>query len=101
MILNIDTDDKDFQVTRMPSPKLDGKGDPRVEKGTGQPLWSTELVVTDDSGGEIIKITTAGEAPDVKVSDPVEVYDLIAFPWATNGRSGIAFKAREIRVYRG
>lgn len=97
MILNIDVAEKDFTVTRAPSPKVDAQGVQRAEKGSGLPMWSTELVVTDESGGEIIKVSTHGKAPDVEVGDVVEVIDLVAIPWHTNGRSGIAYKATAVQ----
>lgn len=96
MILNIDTRDKDFVVTKAPAPKLDNQNEQRSDKETGQPLWMTEVVVTDDSGGEIIRLTTAGEKPTFQAGDPVNPLGLVAVPWATNGRSGIAYRASAI-----
>lgn len=99
MILNIDVSAKDFAVTKAPEPKVDQNGVQRVEKETGHPIWSTELVCTDDSGGEIIRINTAGKAPDVEVGDPVEVINLVAIPWHSKERQGIAWKADDVRAF--
>lgn len=97
MILNIDTDDKDFIVTKAPGPKLDEHQQHRISKDTGEPIWATQLVVTDDSGGEVITVNTNGpQPPDVKVGDAVDVVDLVAIPWTSKTRSGIAFRARAI-----
>jgi hypothetical protein len=59
-------------------------------------MWATQVVVTDESGGEVIRINTSGEPPDVQVGDVVKVSNLVAIPWATNGRSGVAFRADAI-----
>lgn len=96
MILTIDIAGKEFQVTRDPSPKLDQQGEQRFNKESGLPMWATQVVVTDEDGGEIITIGTNGEKPDFGVGDLVEPVDLVAIPWATNGRSGVAFKASRI-----
>jgi hypothetical protein len=99
MILNIDTAGKEFVVTREPQPKLDQAGVQRGEKNTGDPMWSTEVVVTDESGGEILKITTVGSKPDVVRGDEIIPVTLTAIPWTSNGRSGIAYRAEAIKAY--
>jgi hypothetical protein len=99
MELNIDLSGKELVVTKNPEPKLDHNGVQRPDKQTGDPIWSTQVVVTDHTGGEVIKIATKGEAgPDVEVGDEVEVTRLVAIPWATNGRSGIAYRADRIKA---
>lgn len=96
MKLYIDTDDVEFRVSREPEPKVDNHGIQRTEKSSGAWLWGTQVFALDDSGGEILNITTAGEKPDVKVGMIVEVDRLEAIPWATSGRSGVAFRAGEL-----
>ena len=64
-------------------------------------MWSTQVFVLDDDGGEVITITTAGEKPNVKVGQIVAVSKLEALPWATNGRNGVAFRALEIKAAEG
>lgn len=98
MILNLDVTNKEFVVTKDPSAKVDQSGNQRVNKATGEPRWVTEVVVTDISGGEIININTVGSMPDVQVGDELEVTDLVAVPWASNGRTGIAYQAAAIKV---
>ena len=61
-------------------------------------MWSTQVFVLDDDGGEVITVTTAGERPNVKVGQSVAVSKLEALPWSTNGRSGVAFRAEEIKA---
>lgn len=97
MNLILDTSRMKFVVTRAPGPKVDQAGIQRAEKATGEPLWSTQFVVTDDSGGEIIAITTAGKCPDVEVGDEVEIDHLVTLAWATNGKSGLSFRADGMR----
>jgi hypothetical protein len=98
MILNIDVSGKDFQVTRPSRAKIDHLGVQRADKDTNEPQWMTELVVTDDSGGEVIKVTTTGKQPDLERGDAVEVFGLVAIPWANGGKAGVAFRADSIRL---
>ena len=71
---------------------------PEAERGTGRLMWSTQVFVLDDDGGEVITVTTAGEKPNVKVGQLVALSKLEALPWATNGRNGVAFRAEEIKA---
>ena len=61
-------------------------------------MWSTQVFVQDDEGGEVITVTTAGERPDVAVGQIVTLVNLEALPWATNGRNGVAFRAESIKL---
>lgn len=97
MILNIDLTGKELVVTQKPRPKLDQHGDQRVSRESSEPMWATQVVVTDPSGGEIITITTEGAMPELAVGDVVDVAALVAIPWFSNGRSGMAFRAEEIK----
>lgn len=97
MILNIDVTDKDFVVTRAPQPKYDQQGRARTDKATGKSLWGTQVVVTDESGGEVITINSSGPRPNVDVGDVVEVLHLVALPWASGGRSGVAYRVDDIK----
>ena len=97
MKLYVDTVGKQVQASRDPEPKVDQNGAQRSEKGTGRLMWSTQVFVLDETGGEVISITTAGEKPNVKVGQLVLVSGLEAIPWATNGRNGVAFRATELK----
>jgi len=102
MKLYVDTNGKQVSVTRDPTEKNDGtSGRQKQERGTGRLMWSTQVFVLDDDGGEVIAITTAGEKPNVKVGQVVAVSKLEALPWATNGRNGVAFRAEEIKAAGG
>jgi hypothetical protein len=99
--LYVDTQSKQVQVTKDPEPKNDQNGNQRSEKNTGRPMWSTQVFVLDETGGEIITITTAGEKPGVTVGQLVAVEQLEAIPWATNGRNGVAFRAISLKPKAG
>jgi hypothetical protein len=49
----------------------------------------------DDTGAEVIKVTTAGE-PKVTKRQLVTVVKLVATPWNIDGRGGVAFRADSI-----
>ena len=101
MKLYVDTERKQVTVTKDPVEKTEQNGRQKMERATGRPMWSTQVFVLDDDGGEVITITTAGEKPNVKVGQVVAVSKLEALPWATNGRNGVAFRAEEIKAAGG
>ena len=96
MKLYVDTNSKQVTVTKDPTEKLEQNGRQKTERGTGRPMWSTQVFVQDNDGGEVITVTTAGVRPDVAVGQIVALVDLEALPWATNGRNGVAFRAESI-----
>jgi hypothetical protein len=98
MKLYVDMSGKQFQVSKDVEPKKDQNGQQRTEKGTGRPMWSTQVFVQDEAGGEVITVTTAGEMPNVKVGAIVTPVLLEAMPWATNGKNGVAFRAVELKT---
>lgn len=98
MKLYVDTTGKQVTVSRDTEPKTDQNGAQRSERGTGRLMWSTQVFVLDETGGEVITVTTAGEKPSVKVGQLVTVSGLEAMPWATNGRNGVAFRAIELKL---
>lgn len=99
MILTIDTTGKRFTVTKRPEAKTTNDGEHRADKATGLPLWSTQLVAVDNEGGDIIAVTTVGEKPPpVEPDDPVTVHGLVALPWHSNNRHGIAYRAIAIQL---
>jgi hypothetical protein len=101
MKLIVDTSAKSVTVSRDPDEKTDQNGRQKTERGTGRPMWSTQVFVQDPDGGEVITVTTAGEKPNVRVGQLVSVAKLEALPWATNGRNGVAFRAEEIKAAPG
>ncbi|PZS23734.1 MAG: hypothetical protein DLM61_23590 [Pseudonocardiales bacterium] len=95
MQLEIKTEGVDFVVSRAPAPKNDNDGRQKADRETGAPLCVTELVAMDDTGAEVIKVTTAGE-PRVAKRQLVTVARLVATPWNIDGRGGVAFRADSI-----
>jgi hypothetical protein len=86
-----------FQAAMKSKPKVDEKGNQRTEKGTGRPMWSTQVIAIDETGAEVINVTTVGEVPSVEVGQLVVLDRLEAKAWATNGRSGTAYRAESVR----
>jgi hypothetical protein len=95
MQLEIKTEGVDFVVSRTPKPKNDNDGRQKTDRETGELLHVTELVAMDETGAEVIKVTTAG-APRVTKRQPVTVLQLVATPWTIDGRGGVAFRAEAI-----
>ena len=56
----MDANGKQVTVTKDPTEKLEQNGRQKVERNTGRPMWSTQVFVLDDDGGEVITVTTAG-----------------------------------------
>ena len=98
MKLYVDTSDKQVTVSKAPEEKTDQNGRQKTERDTGRPMWSTQVFVLDEEGGQVLAVTTAGEKPNVKVGQPVTLSKLEALPWATNGRNGVAFRALELKA---
>ena len=67
MKLRIDTTGVSFTCTRAPEQRLNLTGRPRVDKATGVPLWLVQVMALDESGGDVISVTVAGE-PQVSAS---------------------------------
>jgi hypothetical protein len=85
-----------FTCTRAPEQRVNfDTGQPRVDKATGLPLWLVQVMALDQSGGDVISVTVAGE-PKVSTGRAVTVTNLVALPWSQDGRSGIAYRADAI-----
>jgi hypothetical protein len=95
MQLELKTDGMEFVVSRAPQHKNDNDGRQKTDRETGAPLHVTELVAMDETGAEVIKVTTAGE-PKVVKRQLVTVVKLVATPWNIDGRGGVAFRAEAI-----
>jgi hypothetical protein len=95
MQLEIKTQGVEFVVSRAPQPKNDNDGRQKADRDSGAPLYVTELVAMDDTGAEVIKVTTAGQ-PRITTRQLVTVVRLVATPWNIDGRGGVAFRAESI-----
>ncbi|MFI9554421.1 hypothetical protein [Nonomuraea endophytica] len=98
MKLFIDVTGKTFMVTKEAVEKSDQNGRQKSERETGRPMWVTQVMALDETGGEMINVTTAGERPTVIVGNQIALSKLEALPWATNGRNGVAFRAADIKL---
>jgi hypothetical protein len=96
MRLRVDTSGITFQVTKKPVDKTDQNGVQKIDRATKEPLSVTQLAAIDETGGEMLNVTTAGVPPKVTVGQQVVPVDLEAIPWATNGKNGTAFRASSI-----
>ena len=101
MKIYVDTTGKQLTASKDPEPRNDQQGRQRTEKDSGRPMWTTQVFVMDETGGEVIAVTTAGEKPIVHQGQLVQLVQLEAVPWSmeTNGkaRSGVSFRAVEIK----
>lgn len=98
MKLLVDTSRVQFQVTKEPDEKRDQNGTQKVDRKTGELLFIVQVMALDESGGDILTVTVAGAKPRVQVGQVVRPVELEAIPWATNGRSGTAFRAKSIET---
>jgi len=96
MKLLINTTGVSFTCTRAPEQRVSfDTGQPRVDKATGLPLWLVQVMALDESGGDVISVSVAGE-PKVSAGHAVTVKGLVALPWSQDGRSGVAYRADAI-----
>jgi hypothetical protein len=99
MNLNVDITGKTFTVTKAVEEKKDQNGRQKADKNTNDLLWTVQVMALDETGGEVINVTLAGNtAPKVAVGATVVPVGLIAMPWATNGRNGVAYKATSLNA---
>ena len=72
-------------------------------------MWAIELTgfTNEDEGSSVIVVNVASPTvPVLQWREPVEVVDLEMIPWSQKGRdgdirSGVAFRAKEIRPVGG
>jgi hypothetical protein len=97
MKLDINTTGKTFTVTKGVEEKKDQNGRQKADRNTNELLWTVQVMALDETGGEVINVTLAGNAmPKVAVGSVVVPVELEAMPWATNGRNGVAYKAKSL-----
>jgi hypothetical protein len=96
MRLLVDISRVTFTVTKAPAEKCDQNGVQKKDRTTGEPLFTTQVMALDETGGDMLTITTAGAPPKVSVGQQVHPVELEAIPWATNGRNGVAYRASSL-----
>ena len=101
MPLLVDTNAVTFHVTGNPRPVRQFQSDEaRIDKATGQPLWSVPMFVS--GVGRIVDIKVPGEPKGVARDVPVRVIGLAVNHWRmeakgqTTAREGIAYRAERI-----
>jgi hypothetical protein len=97
MRLVLDTSRVRYTVSKPPDTKTDLDGKQRSDKRTGELLFQVQLVAFDETGAEVITVTVAGQLPKVTVGQDVHPVELEAIPWSQEKRSGVAYRAREVR----
>jgi hypothetical protein len=93
----LDTSRTQFMVSKAPEPRFElNSQKQKVDRETGQPQWVVGLFAMDETDGEVIRVTVAGEQPKVSQGQHVLVRELEAIPWSNNGKSGVAYRASTI-----
>src|SRR4029453_12515338 len=73
---------------------------PKADRETGAPLGQVQLICfyADGQGRPRSEILTVKTPPPkaVPAGSPVRVHELVANPWANNGRNGVAYRAAVI-----
>lgn len=100
MRLSIDTSGVQCQVTKNPEQKLDQNGKQKIDR-EGRPMWTTQVMALDATGGEVLAIVVPGEKPTATVGQVVKPVGLEAIPWNNNGKHGVAFRAVELKAVTG
>ncbi|WP_112248809.1 hypothetical protein [Kribbella monticola] len=99
MKLTIDTTGKTFTVTKAVEEKKDQNGRQKEDRNTKELLWTVQVMALDETGGEVINVTLTGNAmPKLNVGAVVVPVELEAMPWATNGRNGVAYRAKTLNA---
>jgi hypothetical protein len=72
---------------------------PKTDRETGAPLGQVQLICFYTDRGrprsEILTVKVPNPKP-VPAGSPVRVHELVANPWANNGRNGVAYRAAAI-----
>jgi hypothetical protein len=103
------TDGIEFEVSKRPTPKAAPNGVQKIDKATGWPVWSVELTgfTNETEGSSVLQVNTPSPTlPPLQWRQPVEAVDLEVIPWEQKGkdgeiRTGVAFRAKEIRPIGG
>ncbi len=99
MKLVLQTEVFTFTVTRNPEPRREyGRTEQKVERDTGRPIWVLDVLALDPEGGQVIRVSVAGEQPRVTQGQHVRIEGLEALPWAQHDKktSGVSFRAASI-----
>ena len=96
MKLRVDTNQVQFIVSRLATPKVErDSGKQRADRTTGELLFQFQVMALDDTGGEVLNVSVGGE-PKLTVGQQVRFDGLIAIPWSQGERSGVAFRCERV-----
>jgi len=97
--LVLDTSWLTFTIGSEPEPVIDFETKQHKTDDQGQPIYAVQLIASyrDDRSGkqksEILSVKLAGTPTTLPIGTPVRVAGLVAVPWATSERNGVAYRA--------
>lgn len=99
MRLRINTEGVSFLATKAAELRVDREtGVVRTDRESGRELWQVQVAALDESGGEVLSVSVAGQPSSLTVGQPVAIDGLVAIPWSMGERSGVAYRAEGIRA---
>ncbi|HWU46114.1 MAG TPA: hypothetical protein VN133_05090 [Humibacter sp.] len=99
MRLKINTEGVSFLATKAAELRVDREtGVVRTDRESGRELWQLQVAALDESGGEVLSVSVAGQPANFAVGLPVAIDGLVAIPWSMGERSGVAYRAEGIRA---
>ena len=102
MDLYVDTSGITFLAGSSPEPVLDFESkEPKLDRETKRPLYAVRLNAyfkgrDGKDRTEILTVKTTDPTP-IPPMTPVHPVELVAIPWANNGKNGVAYRAAAIR----
>ncbi|WP_160050212.1 hypothetical protein [Nocardiopsis sp. FR4] len=95
----VDTSRMVFIAAGSPRPKVKDRQTGEIKyNADGSPMWQLQVLAqVEDNDAETLLISfPAAHAITARLGTPLNVQDLTAIPWETNGRHGVAFAAASI-----
>jgi hypothetical protein len=89
-----------------PKPVFEFGSNGKVQKSdpeTGEPVFSIEVVLYQDTGAEVLPVKFTGQPPvGVKCGSALKVTGLVASTWQLEGgKHGLSFKAAKVELAAG
>ena len=85
-----------FLCTMPPAPVMDFETRRARADANGEPLVAVQIVALFPDGGEVLKVTVAGQLKPISLGQAVKGAGLTANYWQRDGRSGVSFRAAEL-----
>lgn len=99
-MIPVDTSQLSFLVGAEAEPKMDRENKTqRTDNNTGEMLFVVNLgvLLPGNQPMSSIQVTVAGKAPEVTKGTQVVPVELEAIPWNQGTRSGVAYRAKDIK----